>query len=185
MEPELRGEITWDDVLETSWSYTESLSSFESVYMSFHFHQDTLYLTQTYFSPQPRQVTLYNGKNYDSTYKFVVFVHDSVYIYPVLVKAQSEKTVVLPTGEINWIRYVKAPIYNKHYEIPPGPPPDDINLVFTFKRKEYADASYQTPIMDNSPLIDWFLWKIDENGHLLMGKVNSQRQCWYWEFTRE
>jgi len=171
--------------LETSWCYTESISSFENVYMSFHFHVDTLLLTKTYYNPNSRKVTLNNNKNYDSTFKFTVFINDKVRIYPVIVEALSKKTVILPTGEINWIRYIKAPIYNKHYEIPPGPPPDNINLVFTWKRKEYADASYQIPIIDNSPLIDWFLWKIDENGDLLMGEVDSQRQCWYWKFKRE
>jgi hypothetical protein len=182
---ELRGQITWDDVLETSWGYTESLSTNESVYLSFHFHRDTLFLTQTYFNPNTRQVTLYNRKDYDSTFKFTVFVWDSVFIYPVVVGPQSYKTVVLPSGEINWIRYVRAPVFNKHYEIPPGPPPNDTNLVFTFQRKEYADATYHTPISSTSPLIDWFLWKIDRNGKLLMGQVDQNRQCWYWVFTKE
>lgn len=181
---ELRGQISWDDVVETSWSYTENLSTNESVYLEFHFHVDTIYLTQTYFNPNPRKVTLYNKEDHDSTFKFLVFVYDSVWYYPVTVSPQSEKTVTLPTGEINWVRYVRAPVFNKHYEIPPGPPPNDTNLVFTWKRKEYADPQYRTPIMDNSPLIDWFLWKIDKDGHLLMGKVDSNRQCWYWVWTR-
>ena len=83
-----------------------------------------------------------------------------------------------------WYRYYKCPVSNKHYEIPPGPPPNDTNLVFYWMCKEYADSYYQQPVSGTSPLLEWFVWKI-EGDVLYMGYVNTDRSTYYWEFTRE
>lgn len=84
---------------------------------------------------------------------------------------------------IPWTRYFVWTLYNIHYE--DDPDFHSPNLVFTWKAKEYADSLYQQPVIDNSPIGDWFLWKIDANAHLLMGYVDTDRRCYYWEFDRE
>ena len=83
----------------------------------------------------------------------------------------------------SWIRYFKGPALYKHYEN--DPVYHTPNLVYTWSRKEYADSLYQQPVMGNSIVDDWFLWKIDSLGQLLMGYVDLDRACYYWEFTRE
>jgi hypothetical protein len=85
-----------------------------------------------------------------------------------------------------WYRYFRCPVFNKHWEIPPPITEDnDTNLVFTYKCKEYADARYQQPVMDNSNLVEWFVWK-EVNNTLFMGYVEElTRKTYYWEWYRE
>jgi hypothetical protein len=106
------------------------------------------------------------------------FGKDTVYLTRVYYNPNSQP------NDVPWIRYVKGPVYNKHTEVPPGPPPDNTNLVFTWSRKEYADSTYHTPVINNSIVDDWFLWKINSNGNLLMGYVDLNRNCFYWELTK-
>lgn len=82
----------------------------------------------------------------------------------------------------NWIRYMKGALFNKYYK--DYDDCDEVNLIFTWSRKEYADSLYKQPIIDNSITDEWFLWKIDSNGHLLMGYVDNNN-CYYWELEKE
>ena len=83
-----------------------------------------------------------------------------------------------------WVRYYRNPLYNMHWEIPPGPPPDDTNLVFQMLMKEYADSLYQQPVSGTSPLLDWFVWKVKGNV-LYIGYLDEKRNTFYWEFIAE
>jgi hypothetical protein len=85
-----------------------------------------------------------------------------------------------------WYRYFRCPVFNKHWEIPPPITDDnDTNLVFTYKCKEYADPYYQQPVMDNSNLVEWFVWK-EEETDLYMGYVEEiSRKTFYWVWYRE
>lgn len=84
---------------------------------------------------------------------------------------------------ISWYRYIKGPCLNKHYEN--DPVFNTPNLVFTWKRKEYADPEYQTPVTDNSIVDDWFLDSINPSGQLQMGYVDLDRKCYFWILDRE
>lgn len=86
------------------------------------------------------------------------------------------------TGEIESYRYMKGKIYNKRYEKDSD---GDINLWFTWARKHYADPTYEIPVESFDYVDDWFLYKIDEQDHLLMGIVVYPNKCSYWTLDRE
>jgi hypothetical protein len=89
-------------------------------------------------------------------------------------------------SNISYYRYFRCPVFNKHWEIPPPIEEyNDTNLVFTYKCKEYADSRYETPVIDNSPLVEWFVWK-EVNNQLYMGYIDEiTRKAYYWIWNKE
>lgn len=89
-------------------------------------------------------------------------------------------------SNLTYYRYFRCPVFNKHWEIPPPIEKyNDTNLVFTYKAKEYADEYYRQPLMDNSPLVEWFVWK-EEGNVLYMGYVDDiTRKTYYYIWQRE
>lgn len=89
-------------------------------------------------------------------------------------------------SNLTYYRYFRCPVFNKHWEIPPPIEKyNDTNLVFTYKCKEYADELYMQPIIDNSPLVEWFVWK-EVNNKLYMGYVDEiTRKTYYYIWQKE
>jgi hypothetical protein len=77
--------------------------------------------------------------------------------------------------------YMKGTVFNKRYSDNDG----EALLFFTWARKHYAENTFVTPIEGYNIVDNWFLYKIDNTGHLLMGQGNpSDKNVYYWVFTR-
>lgn len=105
------------------------------------------------------------------------FAKDTLY----LVKIYFDNT----TNEIESYKYMKGKVFNKRYKEDSD---GDIDLFFTWARKHYADPKFTVPVESYNIIDDWFLYKIDDEDHLLMGIVNpiqNSYQCYFWEHTRK
>jgi hypothetical protein len=80
------------------------------------------------------------------------------------------------------MRYMKGAVYQRQFA---QDGQGDTDLFFVWKRKHYNGADWQCPVEGFDYTDSWFLWKIDNNGNLLMGQGNPNTMCYYWTLNRK
>ena len=92
------------------------------------------------------------------------------------------KTFKNPSGRVTEMRYMKGAVYQRQYAKDNN---GDTDLFFVWKRKHYADITWQCPVEGFDYTDSWFLWRIDNDGNLLMGQGVPNTTCYYWTLNRK